>query len=241
MRQVIDSKWAGLAEAWKAEQAELAARRTERRLPRLPRLVAGADVAYDAASDRMFAVALVWDRLEDRVVERVVRSARIDVPYIPTFLSFREGPLVSEAILALRTEYGAILFDGQGTAHPRRCGLATHVGVSLDKISVGVAKSRLCGTYDPPADETGAVSPLMHRGETIGLAVRTRPRCNPLFISPGHRITLEDSLRLTLACRTRYRLPEPTRLADIEVEKAKREAGTVSSDQHSTGQKGGKE
>ena len=76
MRQVIDSKWAGLAEAWKAEQAELAARRTERRLPRLPRLVAGADVAYDAASDRMFAVALVWDRLEDRVVERVVRSAR---------------------------------------------------------------------------------------------------------------------------------------------------------------------
>jgi deoxyribonuclease V len=119
-----------------------------------------------------------------------------------------------------------ICFDGQGYAHPRRCGLATHLSVTLDVPGVGVAKSRLIGTHDEPAEAAGSSAPLMDDGEQIGLVLRTRDRTRPLYISIGHRVDLQSAAELALACCTRYRIPEPTRQADIEVAKLKRGNGS---------------
>lgn len=115
-----------------------------------------------------------------------------------------------------------VCFDGQGYAHPRRCGLASHMSIVLNKPGVGVAKSRLLGTFDEPGPHAGASSPLMDAGEQVGLVLRTRDHTRPLFISVGHRVDLDSARRLVLACCTRYRIPEPTRQADIEVAKLKR-------------------
>ena len=114
-----------------------------------------------------------------------------------------------------------ITFDGQGMAHPRRCGVASHVGVRLDVPSVGIAKSVLCGEHGELDDQAGSIAPMTHRGETIGAAVRTRERVKPVYVSIGHRVDLDSAVALALACVTRYRIPEPTRLADIEVAKLK--------------------
>jgi deoxyribonuclease V len=144
------------------------------------------------------------------------------VPYVPTFLSFREGPAVAEAIGKLAHPFGVVCFDGQGYAHPRRCGLATHVGVSLDLPAIGCAKSRLLGTFDEPGPAAGDASPLTHAGEQVGLVLRTKPRTNPVFVSVGHRVDLPSAVAVLQACLTKYRIPEPTRLADIEVAKVKK-------------------
>jgi deoxyribonuclease V len=188
----------------------------------LPRYIAGADAAFSEDKCKVFAAAVVYDRKEQRILEvsHAVRSA--EVPYIPGFLSFREGPTVLEAVGKLKHPWGAICFDGQGYAHPRRCGLASHMSIALDKPGVGVAKSRLIGTFDEPEPNAGAFTPLMDSGEQIGLVLRTRDNTRPLFISIGHRVDLHSARRLVLACCTRYRIPEPTRQADIEVAKLKR-------------------
>ena len=125
------------------------------------------------------------------------------------------------AIEKLRSEPDVLLIDGQGIAHPRRLGLATHLGLFLDKPTIGCAKSRLTGTFDEPAPEKGAHSPLCYGDEVIGAVVRTRTNVKPLFVSVGHRCRFEDAIRLTLACTTKYRLPEPTRLAHQAVSKLK--------------------
>jgi deoxyribonuclease V len=206
---------------WKAEQAELSRKMVVRPLTEVPRYVAGADVAFAYEMDKVVACALVYDRQEDRLVEVVHAVRPLEVPYVPTFLSFREGPAVMAAIGKLAHPFGVICFDGQGLAHPRRCGLATHVGVSLDLPAIGCAKSRLMGTFEQPAEEAGASSPLMDKGEQIGVVLRTRPKVNPIFVSVGHKVDLPSAIRVLLACRTKYRIPEPTRRADIEVAKIK--------------------
>ena len=161
-------------------------------------------------------------RVSFELVETVTASAKLTFPYIPGLLSFREAPACLAAVRKLTSKPDLFLIDGQGIAHPRRLGLAAHLGLFLDKPTVGCAKSRLTGTFDEPAPEKGASSSLYDGEEVIGAVVRTRSNVKPLFISVGHRCRLEDAIRLTLACTTKYRLPEPTRLAHQTVGRLKR-------------------
>jgi deoxyinosine 3'endonuclease (endonuclease V) len=161
MRGKGDADWKDVVEGWKRAQGEMRQRMKIRPLSPLPRFVAGADAAFSKDKSTVFAAAVVYDRIEQRIVEVVGATAPAEVPYVPGFLSFREGPAVLAAIAKLKHEWGAICFDGQGYAHPRRCGLATHLAVTLDVPGVGVGKSRLIGTFDDPPAAAGAYSPLM--------------------------------------------------------------------------------
>jgi len=217
----IESEWRPLIERWKETQNRLSRQLIIEPLNPIPRFVAGADAALPSDKQRIYAAAVVYDRERQFIVDRAHAIRTAGVPYIPGFLSFREGPAVLDALGKLRHEFGVILFDGQGYAHPRRCGIAVHLAVTLDHPGVGVAKSRLVGSYQSPSAEPGSSTPLMHRGEQIGLVLRTRANVNPLFVSVAHRVDLESARQLVLACCTRYRLPEPTRQADAEVAKLK--------------------
>jgi deoxyribonuclease V len=161
-------------------------------------------------------------RLSFEPVETATASAKLMFPYIPGLLSFREAPACLAAVRKLKSEPDLFLIDGQGIAHPRRLGLAAHLGLFLDKPTIGCAKSRLIGEFEPPGIEKGAHSPLRDHDQIIGAVVRTRHNVKPLFISVGHKCRLEDAIRLTLACATRYRLPEPTRLAHQAVSNFKK-------------------
>ena len=217
------SELSELIQEWKAKQIDMRRRLVVRPLGPLPRFVAGADVAFSTDESTVLAAAVVYDRETQRIVEVVHATRPVEFPYIPTFLSFREGPAVLQAIRSLKHPFGAVCFDGQGYAHPRRCGFASHMSIELDVPGVGVAKSRLLGTFEEPAAEAGASSPLMDKEEQIGLVLRTRPQVRPLFISIGHRVDLPSAAALAMACCTKYRVPEPTRQADIEVAKLKRQ------------------
>jgi deoxyribonuclease V len=221
MRGKLDPDWADLVLEWKRIQNDLRSRIIVSPLRPLPRFVAGADAAFSQDKQYIFAAAVVYDRQEQRIIEIAHASRRVDIPYVPGFLSFREGPALLEVIGKLKHQYGAICFDGQGYAHPRRCGLAAHMAVTLDCPGVGVAKSRLIGTYDDPGPTAGSASPLMDNHEQIGLVLRTRDNTRPLFVSIAHRVDLDSARDLVLACCTRYRIPEPTRAADIEVGRLK--------------------
>jgi len=175
------------------------------------RIVAGVDASYKDVA-KAAVVALSFPALD--VLETAVAVREIPFPYVPGLLSFREAPAVLDALAKLRARPDVLIFDGQGLAHPRRLGLASHLGVYLDLPSVGCAKSRLVGRYDEPGPTMGDRSPLMDRGEVIGTVLRTKPRTNPLFVSVGHKVDLETAVGLVLACLRGYRLPEPTRLAD---------------------------
>jgi deoxyribonuclease V len=216
-----DPGWAELVEQWKRQQESLRRRMIVVPLKRLPRLVAGADAAFSADKTRVFAAAVVYDRVEQRIIEVAHADEPAKYPYVPGFLSFREGPAVLKAIKSLKHEFGVICFDGQGYAHPRRCGLASHLSITLDVPGVGVAKSLFIGEHDAPAAKAGSVAPLMDKGEQIGLVLRTRDNVRPIYLSIGHRVDLESARQLVMACCTRYRIPEPTRQADIEVAKLK--------------------
>lgn len=211
---------------WKQIQSELRSKVEVRPLDPLPRFVAGADAAFSSDKSTVFAAAVVYDRQEQRIIEVAHATTPAPVPYVPTFLSFREGPAVSAALGNLKHPFGVVCFDGQGYAHPRRCGLACHMGVTLNVPAVGVAKSRLLGDYEEPADAAGSESPLMHQGEQVGIVLRTKDRTRPLFVSIGHRVDLPSAKALVMACCTRFRIAEPTRQADIEVAKLKKSWGS---------------
>jgi deoxyribonuclease V len=185
--------------------------------PSPPRLVAGVDVAFDRDRGRALASAVSFTFPEMDPVEEVHGSAPLSFPYIPGLLSFREGPAVLDALGRLAGQPDLLIFDGQGIAHPRRFGLASHIGVITGLPSIGAAKSRLCGSHDEPGPEKGASVPLLLDGDEVGRVLRTRTRVRPLYVSPGHRVTVEGAAALVLACCTRYRLPEPTRAADRQV------------------------
>lgn len=174
--------------------------------------VAGLDVSVRAGKGR--AAAVVWHLTAQCVVETAFFEGPVAFPYIPGLLSFREVPLLLAVLERLKGTPDVLMVDGQGIAHPRRCGLATHLGILLDHPALGVAKSRLIGHHEEPALEKGSWTPLYDHGEVIGAVVRTRAGVRPVYVSAGHRITLEDAIALTLRCTTRFRLPEPTRLAD---------------------------
>jgi deoxyribonuclease V len=175
-----------------------------------PRVVAGADVSYKGDAAR--AVFVVLRDLEP--VEQVVVDESVPFPYIPGLLSFREIPPLLTAWKKLRTRPDVVIVDGHGIAHPRRLGIASHLGLVLGVPTIGCAKSRLCGEHAEPRPERGAWTPLVHKGEEVGAALRTRERCNVVYVSTGHRISLKSAISVVLACAPRYRLPEPQRLAD---------------------------
>jgi deoxyribonuclease V len=222
LRRKSDPDWAALVAEWKATQTHLRQRMIVAPLEPLPRFVAGADCAFSADKKTIFAAAVVYDRESQRVIEVSHAALPVEFPYVPGFLSFREGPVVKQVIRALKHEFGAILFDGQGFAHPRRCGIASHLAIELDRPAVGVGKSRLIGTFENPALKAGSMAPLMDGEEQIGVVLRTQKGIRPIFVSIGHHADLASAVKLALACCTRYRIPEPTRQADIEVAKLKR-------------------
>ncbi|MDC0831836.1 endonuclease V [Leptolyngbya valderiana BDU 20041] len=178
------------------------------------RTVAGVDVGYDKDTDTSQAAVVVLSFPELELLERQIDRYPNPFPYVPGFLSFREIPPILQALDKLKTLPDLILCDGQGIAHPRRFGLACHLGVLTDIPTIGVAKSRLVGTYDPVPSERGNWVSLYHQGEEIGVVLRTRSNVNPVFVSVGHRISLKGAIDYTLQCTPRYRLPETTRLAD---------------------------
>jgi len=225
IRTKHDPGWAEMVAGWKRAQLDMRRRMVVAPLRPLPRFVAGADVAFSTDKQTVLAAAVVYDREARQIVEIAHATVPAEVPYVPGFLSFREGPALRLAIGKLKRPFGVICFDAHGYAHPRRCGLASHLSIELDVPGVGVAKSRLIGTFDDPPENAGASSPLMDAGEQIGLVLRTRDCTNPIFISIGHRVDLPTAAELALACCTRYRIPEPTRQADIEVAKLKRTRG----------------
>lgn len=199
-----------------ALQKELADRVIlENRLPRPLRLVAGVDVSYERHGDLFFAAVVVLSLPELTVVEEAWARDRVTFPYIPGLLSFRELPVVLEAFRRLNTVPQAVLVDGQGIAHPRRLGIASHLGLWLNFPTVGCAKSRLCGDHAPSGRRRGDVVPLVLEGAPVGAVVTTRDNVKPLYISPGHQTDIAAAVELVLACGTRYRMPEPTRLAHL--------------------------
>jgi len=175
------------------------------------RVVAGVDVSVK--NDQSHAAIVVMTFPGFLVIETVLARRPTPFPYIPGLLSFREGPVLEEAFEQLKTEPDVFLFDGMGIAHPRRIGIASHMGVWLGRPTIGCGKSLLCGRYRDLGDEKGSAAPLIDKGETIGVALRTRTAKNPMFISPGHMADIPSAAELVLRCSPKFQLPEPIRLA----------------------------
>jgi deoxyribonuclease V len=178
------------------------------------RHIAGIDVGFEEEGRVTRAAVCVLSFPELKIVESQLARRLTDFPYVPGLLSFREIPAILEALKLLHIEPELLFCDGQGRAHPRRLGIASHLGLITGLPSVGVAKSLLCGRHDPLAAEKGSQAPLIHRGETVGAALRTRTDVKPVYVSAGHKISLTSAIDYVLRCVTRYKLPEPTRLAD---------------------------
>lgn len=193
-------------------QERLEQRVLVRPLPDFPRTVAGADAAF--TRDKAVGVATLFSLPGLKPMEERSAVASIPFPYRTGFLSFREGPVLHEAILSLERKPDVILVDGQGIAHPKRLGLASFLGIILDIPAVGCAKSRLIGRYEEPAAAHGSRTDLLHRGEIVGKVLRTRQNVKPLFVSPGHLVDHDTAVAIVLACGRGFRIPEPLRLAD---------------------------
>lgn len=218
-----DPAFVPLLEEWRARQRELASRIVERPLPEIPRLIAGADSALSPDKGWILSAVVVWDREAKRVVEVARGAAPARYPYIPGYLSFREAPALEAAFGAARSPFGLVLFDGMGKAHPRRCGIAAHLGVTLGLPAAGVGKSRLFGTHREVGEDAGAMEPLMDKDETLGMVLRSKTRVKPIYVSVGNLCDLDSAVRAVRACLAGYRLPEPTRLADLEAARFKAE------------------
>ncbi|SEK76059.1 Endonuclease V [Pseudoxanthomonas sp. GM95] len=207
--------WDGSIAGARTLQSQLA---TQLRLvdeaPAAPRTIAGFDVGFedDGATTRAAAVLLDGHTLQPlaTVVERLPTA----MPYVPGLLSFRELPALLRALEALPQIPELVIVDGQGIAHPRRLGIAAHFGVVTGLPTIGVAKQVLCGRFEPPGPLPGDRTPLLHRGEQIAWMLRSKLRCNPLIVSPGHRVSMDGAVERVVGLLRGYRLPEPTRLAD---------------------------
>jgi len=191
-------------------------------LAREVKTIAGADISFNKFSETVYAglVVLRLDTLE--TIEEVGVVSETKFPYVPGLLSFRESPSVLEAWGKLKVEPDAVMFDGQGIAHPRRVGIASHVGLVINRPTFGCAKSVLVGQYEEPPSERGTWTNLVDKGETVGVALRTKRNVQPIFVSPGHLINLAGAIDLTLRCDGGYRQPEPTRRAHLLVNKLRR-------------------
>jgi len=192
-------------------QMKLAARIVREKKLGTVKTVAGIDVGLKG--DRVCAAVVVLNFPKLDVAAQSTATRRVTYPYIPGLLSFREGPVILDALDRLDRKPDLLIFDGQGIAHPCRLGIASHIGLLSDLPSIGCAKSRLCGQYQEPDVERGSHVSLMDHGETIGAIVRTRTNVKPVFVSIGHRVDLQTCIDVVLACCKGYRLPETTRKA----------------------------
>ena len=194
-----------------------------------PRLVAGIDISSLNAQGVARGAVVVLRYPELSTIEVKIAEDKITFPYIPGLLSFRESPLILAACEKLGNTPDLILIDGQGIAHPRRMGLASHVGLFLDLPTIGCAKSILCGQHRPVGEEAGAHAELLDNGELIGAALRTKSGVRPIYVSVGHKIDLASALQWVIKCCRGYRIPEPTRLAHLAA------GGVLTSDPSSQG------
>ena len=185
-----------------------------------PKLIAGLDCAFAKDGKRIVAAVVVVKLPDLEVVDTRIAVRKVTFPYIPGLLSFRESPACIASVEKLRSSPDVFIIDGQGIAHPRRLGIAAHLGLFFDRPTIGCAKSRLIGSFTEPPLQKGSFSLLKDHEEVIGAVLRTRSNVKPLFVSVGHKCTLEDAIQIILACTTRFRLPEPARLAHRFVTKA---------------------
>ncbi len=196
-------------------------------LPGPVTLVAGVDAAYARHGGRVYGAVVVMSIPDLKVVEKAGAANSLNFPYIPGLLTFREAPVLMRAVRQLRCRPDVILVDGQGIAHPRGLGLASHLGLLLETPTIGVAKSRLWGDPVEPAPQSGAVAPLLWQGRQLGWIWRSRSHCRPLFISPGHLVTLEEVLPVVTSGTGKYRLPLPLRAAHVFSQELRRETRNV--------------
>jgi len=213
MKFAILHRWPRDTDAAITLQARLAPRVRLQPIPPRVRLIAGADATFTPDGRSVMAAVVLWDLKAGELVTSSTAAQSCNFPYVPGLLSFRELPCILAAFRKLRTQPDAVLYDGQGLAHPRRVGIASHLGLWIGIPTIGCAKSRLLGSFDEPPRERGGQSPLWHNGEQVGVVLRTRDGVKPMFVSPGHLCDHASAVRLTLATATKYRLPEPTRLA----------------------------
>ncbi|OKS86760.1 deoxyribonuclease V [Mucilaginibacter polytrichastri] len=185
------------------------------------RIIGGADISFNKYSEIVYAGIILLKYPEMTVISHASVVSRTSFPYISGLLAFREVPALLEVWNKLDIKPDLLVLDGQGIAHERRLGIATHFGLVTDVPTIGSAKSRLRGKYAEPANEVFAQSPMYDRDEVIGTALRTKRNCNPIFISPGHRISMEQSVEVIKNCIRGYRIPEPTRHAHLLVNKVR--------------------
>jgi len=217
-----------------ALQKQLAQQVQQIELKTRPKTIAGLDCALSSDGQRIVAAVVVlglpnlmqglWEPLaksEFELIEMATACQKLTFPYIPGLLSFRESPACIAAVEKLKKEPDVFMIDGQGLAHPRRFGIATHLGLFFDRPTIGCAKSKLLGSFEEPSPEKGAYSPLKDGDDVIGAVVRTRAGVEPVFVSVGNKCLLKDAIEITLAWTTKYRIPEPTRLAHQLVSKVK--------------------
>jgi len=179
--------------------------------------IGGADISFNKYSETVYAGIVVLGLADLRIIESAGVRSVARFPYVPGLLSFREAPSLLEAWEKLKTKPDVLMLDGQGIAHPRRFGIACHVGVSLDWPTIGCAKSILVGRYGELGVEAGSRAPLVDKGEQVGVALRTKNKVSPVYVSPGHLIDLDSAVDLVLRSTTKYRMPEPTRQAHLLV------------------------
>lgn len=198
-------------------------------LPDHIELVGGADISFEKFSDTVYSAIIVLRLPELEFVTASGVQSTAPFPYIPGLLSFREAPSLLDAWEKLKVRPDVLMLDGQGIAHPRRFGIASHIGLILNLPTIGCGKTLLTGKYEEPAEQAGRWSPLVDKGEKIGAVVRTKNRVNPVYISPGHLADIPTSIALTLRCAkgyesgsAKYRIPEPTRLAHLYVNAMRR-------------------
>jgi deoxyribonuclease V len=187
------------------------------------KLIAGLDAAFSPDGNTCIAAVVLWDKEEQRVIEQHTALHPVLLPYIPGLLTFREGPALLAALEKLVITPHVLMCDGQGIAHPRRLGIASHMGVFTGLPAIGCGKSLLCGYYKPLPMQKGAKTELKHQGDIIGTVLRTKDKVRPVFVSLGHKMDLSNAEKLVQDCLTKYRLPEPTRLADKLVATFKKE------------------
>lgn len=191
------------------------------KLSTVPKIISGVDLSI--SGDYAISVIVTMDYKTLKLLDITSAKDKIELEYIPGYLAFRELPVFLKAWELLKIDPDLVFFDGHGYAHPRRLGIASHASFFIEKPTVGIGKSLLVGKFIPPAPEKGSISNLVHNNEIIGAVLRTKDKVNPVFVSPGNFITLEESIKFTLDLTTKYRIPEITRIADLYSKKLKKE------------------
>jgi len=216
--------WKNTPEEAVKVQKSLTKKISFQKLPEKISTIAGFDVSYHYKSNTMIAGVVIIEYPSLKEIEKIFNTRKIDFPYIPGLLSFREAPVVMDLISKYSLNADVNIFDGHGIAHPRGMGLASHIGVLMDITSLGCAKKKLCGEYEEPEMKKGSCTDLYYKNKNIGKVLRTKDNVKPVFISVGNRLNIEELPSFIFSCTTRYRIPEPTRLAHLAVTNYKKES-----------------